>query len=115
MALFLGNAFSLGMLEASSSGLTLRVRPLTLEEVKSLLKEGFVSAVGHQATADILISLLGTTVPCNRVAIKLAAGDKLIVFQLQVRLEEGKILSAEEVAALYREGKATFWLVEVVG
>jgi hypothetical protein len=96
-------------------GLTLRVRPLTLEEVLSLLRGGFISAVGHQATAEILTDLLGVEVPFNRAAITMREGDSLIVFQLRVRLEEGRILTREEVLSLYEGGQASFWLVEVEG
>jgi hypothetical protein len=113
MALFLGNAFSLGMISPGTQGLTLRVRQLSLEEVKALLKEGYTSVVGHQATAEVMSTLLGLPVEANRVAIRLEAGDKLVVFQLGTRLAEGQVLSAEEVASLYKEGKATFFLVEV--
>ncbi len=113
--IYLSNAFSLGMVNPSpEKPLTLRVRVLSLEEVRSLLKEGFVSAVGHQGTAEVLSVLLGTNVPYNRMAIKLVPGDQLIVFQLGVRLEEGRILNEEEVLSLYREGKASFFLVEVL-
>jgi hypothetical protein len=113
--IFLANAFSLNMLGAiPQQGLTLTVRPLSLEEVKELLSSNsFTSAVGHESTASVLTLLTGVETPVNRVAIKLAAGDKLIVFQLQVRLQEGQVLSAEEVFALYNEGKASFMLVEV--
>ncbi len=114
MAQFLSNSFSLGMVNPSPEGLTLRVRPVSLEEVKSLLKGGFISVIGHQATAEILSVLLGTNVPYNRTAIKLVPEDQLIVFQLGVRLEEGRILNEEEVLSLYREGKASFFLVEVL-
>ena len=114
MSLFLSNAFSLGMLQASPEGLTLKVRPVSLEEARSLLQGGFESVVGHPATSQILTTLLGVEVPPRRVAITLKAGDQVLVFQLGVRLEEGKILSSEEVAALYNEGKATFMLVEVL-
>jgi len=114
MAVFLSNSFSLGMLQSPEQPLTLRVRQLSLEEARDLLKEGFVSAVGHQATAEILTTLLGTTVPFNRVAITLRAGDALLVFQLRVRLEEGRILSEEEVRSLHDQGKTSFMLVEVL-
>ncbi len=114
MTLFVANAFSLGMLQASPQPLTLRVRVLSLEEVRSLLKEGYVSAVGHQATAEILTLLLGTSVPSNRVSITLSQGDRVIVFQLRTRLEEGRVLSKEEVEALHRQGLTSFYLVEVL-
>ncbi len=112
---YVSNAFSLSMLNPlPPEGRTIKVRPLTLEEVKSLLQEGFESAVGHQGTADILTTLLGLPVEARRVAISLSPGDKLVVFQLAVRLGEGQVLTAEEVLALYQEGKASFAIVEVV-
>jgi hypothetical protein len=115
MKTYLANAFSLGMLPASPEGLTLRVRAIILEEVLDLLEEGFISAVGHTATAKVLNLLLGTEVPCNRISISLSKGDRLIVFQIKVRLEEGLILSEEEVLSLYEQGQISFYLVEVVG
>jgi hypothetical protein len=89
------------------------VRPIDLERVKSLLKLGFESVVGHQSTAEIISILLGVDVPANRTAIKLQSGDVLIVFQLGVRLNEGQVLSKEEVFELYNKGQASFVMVEV--
>lgn len=104
-----GNAFSLGMLAASP--VNLRVTEVTIEEVKALIQEGFDSAVGHESTARILSALLGVEVPFNRKAVSLSKGDRLVVFQLLTRLEEGKVLTEEEVRALpYR-----FYLVEITG
>jgi hypothetical protein len=102
------------MVNPSPSGLTLKVRPITLEEVKDLLREGFVSAVGHQATAEVLSLLLGTEIPFNRTSISLSQGDRLIVFQIRTRLEEGRVLNKEEVDALYQQGLTSFYLVEVL-
>ncbi len=112
MAIFLANAMSISMLPPQ--GATVRISPITVGEVRALLAEGFQSAVGHPSTAQVLSTLLGVEVPPNRVSISLQVGDTLVVFQLGVRLEEGKILSSEEVATLYREGKATFYKVEVL-
>jgi hypothetical protein len=96
---YLSNAFSLSML--TNFPTCLRVREVTLEDVKKLLSQSsFVSAVGHQATADLLSKLLQIPVPFNRVSITLNSNDVLVVFQLQTRLEEGKILSEEELAKL---------------
>ncbi len=117
MRLFLANTFSLNMLgEVPQHGLTIRVRPIHVGDVAGLLMiHNFLSAVGHEATARILSLLLGVEVPFNRMAIKLVPGDQLIVFQLGVRLQEGQILSEEEVKSLYEQGLASFYLVEVVG
>ena len=114
--LYLANAFSLNMLGAlPPEGLNLRVRPISLEEVKEILRSvsfTFTSAVGHESTAAILSLLTGVEIPVNRIAINLSKEDRLIVFQLGVRLPEGAVLTADEVLALYQEGKASF--VEVV-
>jgi len=113
--LFIANAFSLNMLGAlPPEGLTLTARPLSLEEARSLLQGGFISAVGHESTAKVITTLTGVEVPPNRVAITLSPGDRVVVFQLGIRLQEGQILSEEEVFALYNEGKASFALVEVL-
>jgi hypothetical protein len=107
---YLSNAFSLSMLPPS--GAVIRVSPLTVEETKALLAEGFESAVGHESTASVLSTLLGVEVPPRRVAITLSPGDRVVIFQLRMRLEEGRILNEEEVKALYDQGLASF--VEVV-
>jgi len=116
MAVFLCNSFSLGMLQASpEQPLTLRVRALTLEEAKSLLQGGYTSAVGHPQTALVLSLLLGMEVPSNRIAITLSPGDRVVVFQIKTRLEEGRVLSEKEVMDLHEKGLTSFMLVEVVG
>jgi len=110
--IYLSNALSISMLPPQ--GATVRVSPLTVEETRALLAEGFESAVGHESTAAILSILLGVEVPPRRVAIKLGAGDTLIVFQLLTRLPEGAVLSSEEVLSLVQEGKAAFYKVEIL-
>jgi hypothetical protein len=96
---YLSNAFSLSMLSSFPS--TLYVREASLEEVKELISNStFISAVGHQATADVLSKLLNVQIPFNRIQINLNPNDILIVFQLLTRLEEGKILTEEELASI---------------
>lgn len=110
MKVYIGNAFSLGMLESIPT--KVKIEEISLEEVKSLLSTGdFISAVGHEATAHLLTSLLKIDISYNRIPIKLQKGDKLIVFQLLVRLEEGKILTEEDII---REIPFKFLLVEIM-
>lgn len=71
--------------------------PLTLEESKSMIKEGFESAVGHQSTCDILSSLLKKEVKMNRIQYSQGVGDVALVFKLRGRPEEGKILSSRDI------------------
>ena len=51
-------------------------RKIMLPEVKELfVNNGFISAAGHQATADLLTRIIGITIPMNRVAISMKKGD----------------------------------------
>lgn len=104
----LSNAFSLSMVEAP---IVISIREASVSEVKSLIANGFTSAIGHEGTARVLSQLLGVEVPVNRIMVRLMPGTILIVFQLLVRLEEGRILSASEVEELVRSGKAKFFII----
>lgn len=74
-----------------------RFNKIDAEQARVLLSEDFTSAIGHQGAAEILSSILGVPVKANRIAIRMAAGDKAVVFRVLQRLEEGKVLSAEEL------------------
>jgi hypothetical protein len=95
----------------SSSETELKVKEITVEQARSFLKnQEFVSAVGHSSTAEVLSRLLDIEIVPNRVSIKISKNDQLLVFQLLVRLEEGRVLSREELLAL----PFKFYLVEVL-
>jgi hypothetical protein len=80
---------------------TFTLKDITLEEAKKLVKENeILSAVGHQSTADILTTLLETEIPMNRIQFAQETGQKALVFKLNGRPEEGKILTAEEIEAI---------------
>ena len=102
--LYLANAFSLNML-GTKAKVKIRIEKITAEEVKNIIQfhGKFQSAIGHLSTANVLSELLGIEVPHNRTEIKLEKGDVLIVFQVKARLEEGKVLSKEEILALPTE------------
>lgn len=85
----LANAFSLQMLNLDQVS-TVNVSPLTVDQVKDLLSDGFVSAVGHADTATVLSDLLSLDVPVNRVSVSLSPDTTLVVAQLVGgRLPEG--------------------------
>jgi len=107
--LYLGNAFSLGMLYHDDT--TLKVYGADLITVKSLLQSReWQSCIGHASTADLLSNLLDMKIEMNRINVKLQKDDVIIVFQLMQRLEEGKVLSKEELQNLSYK----FYVVEVV-
>ena len=107
--LFLANAFALSMLRADTATIAVQVVPIDL--VRELLaSREFINAVGHQSTAELLSQLLDMPITANRIEIKLEQGDELIVFQLMVRLPEGKVYTKEELLTI----PFKFYLVRVL-
>ncbi len=79
--------------------------PLTVAEAREIVAEGFVSAIGHLSTANLLSKILGRQVPVNRIPVVLEPGDRALVFQLERRLPEGRVLGeAELLRAGFRLG-----------
>lgn len=77
---------------------TFRLSNISLEDVKEMLtEENIISAIGHNATAEIMSELVGIAIPTNRIQAKQEAGQKAIIFKLLKRPEEGKILNREEI------------------
>jgi hypothetical protein len=77
--------------------------PLTLEGARTLLREfrqegkTIQSAIGHQATAELLSGLLNYTVMVNRMEFKQTVETVALIFKLKGRPPAGKILSREEL------------------
>lgn len=65
-------------------------REISKDEVVEMIKGDYISVIGHVATANFLSALLNTTIPYNRKAIKMRAGDKAIIFRLSSRCREGQ-------------------------
>jgi len=93
-----------------SANAIIKVSEAEVEKIRSLMKNNFTSAVGHQSTSEILSQLLNVTVPMNRISVKLKEGDTIIIFQLLMRLEEGKVLTADEILSLPHK----FYIAEVL-
>lgn len=77
--------------------------PMELAAARSLLKERFVSAIGHPATASLLEALLHCPIPVDRKAITLSPGDRALVFRLLDRLPEGFVATSAHLATLRYE------------
>lgn len=93
---------------------THELRRCALETAREMAKTApaINSAIGHEATAQILTELLGVPVAVNRQAHVSKPGDVALVFKLKGRPPEGKILSREEMEAI---GYEFFTLVHVAG
>jgi len=82
---------------ATTNG-TYTIKDIDLESARNLIKDhGFVSAIGHQATADILSDILQLKVPRNRIEFRQKVGQLAIVLKLNERPPEGQILDREQM------------------
>lgn len=71
---------------------------ITLGQARQLVDGAEIdSAIGHASTAEIMTTLLGADVPVNRQMFAQAVGQQALVFKLNGRPEEGRILTAEEI------------------
>ena len=74
--------------------------PISVDQARELLQNGFASVVGHPASAQFLAEKLGIEVPVNRVAVEMQPGDRAVVLRLKGRLPEGKVLTEEEMKTM---------------
>lgn len=72
--------------------------PLTDAEAIQRVRGGFESAIGHPGAAQVLAQRLHLPVPVVRRSVTLQVGDAALVLRLLIRLPEGKVLSADELA-----------------
>lgn len=74
--------------------------PLDGAQARALVRDGFISAIGHESTARVLGAVLGVEVPMSRVRISLAPGDRALVFRLKTRPPEGALLDEAALRAM---------------
>lgn len=101
--LILAGAFSVNMLPPFTPA-RINVAETTREDfvraINRLRHLPRLSVIGHKATADVLSQILGFQVPENRVNYTAEDGDLIAVFIPGVRIEEGKILTEDELKNL---------------
>ena len=107
MRTVIANAFSVNMLKSDTM---LFFAQITLDIARFYINDSgkIYSIVGHQATADLLSTKLGYPVPFNRDNYKKEKDDKIIVCLPNKRLEEGQVLSKEELSQI----DVRFWLIK---
>lgn len=70
---------------------TYKMVDLTLDQARDLAtqnKDNLLSAIGHNATADVLTKLLGVDVAANRIIFTQDIGQKAIVLKMKGRLPD---------------------------
>ncbi len=102
---YIGNAFSLNMVQGDCQ---IRVINVTPEQAQQfVLQRAPMSVVGHADTAAIMEGLLSTSVPMNRASLTLKVGDELLVGQYSgPRLAEG--------TTFLPEGATIRWVLVIV-
>lgn len=73
--------------------------PLRLDEARRLAASGFISAIGHAGTAELLSAALEADVPVNRTSVTMQPGDRALVLRVPGRLPEGAVLDAGRLRA----------------
>lgn len=77
---------------------TWKMSTVDLDFAQNLVRNSFISAVGHSSTAEVMSTILGVEVPANRISLyDLEVGTQILCFKLKERAPEGKILSKEEI------------------
>ena len=99
MTTFLLNAFPNSLLVPEIIGHRKIVKRISELTVKSFLRNGYVSAIGHDSTANVLSVRLGIEVKKARINVAPVDGDILIIaaFTPPRRLEEGELFTEEEI------------------
>lgn len=73
------------------------------EAVAFLRSPGWISAIGHSGTAQLLTQLSGVEVCLNRISTRLEPDDEALVFRLLQRQQEGIELTLEAVRGMPHE------------
>ncbi len=102
----ISNAFSVNMLREMAF---LSFIPTNISDVKFYIQEGeLYSIIGHKATADLLTAKLGVEIKYNRENYTRKKDDRIIVCLPSKRLEEGKVLTLEELEQI----DIKFWVIK---
>ncbi len=108
--LYLVSTFDLGMLPGDCR---MTADQLEAESVAHYLKshEGYYeSIVEHASTAEFLSQKFDFPVEVNRKEVKIAYGDTVYVCQVGVRLQEGQVLTKEQLDII----PVSFWVVTIM-
>ena len=103
--IILSNAFSVNMLKHDE---LLFFGQIDLETAKTLAQDGIYSVIGHQSTADLLSAKLGVEIKMNRENYKKESDDSIIVCLPSKRLDEGKVLTLDELNQI----DIKFWIIK---
>jgi hypothetical protein len=77
------------LITSSKTPMTLKTKPITLDEVRKIISDKEIeSYIGHEATANLLSSLLNRDIPTNRAMYDPKPNDVAVIIRLKKRLEK---------------------------
>lgn len=85
---------------------TYQYQETTFDVVEDMVwdeKNHVISAIGHRSTAVVFSRLARKTTFANRISISMEVGDKAIVFKPKMRLQEGQVLTDDELESMEYE------------
>jgi len=116
MVTYLVNAFSLNMV--NTDRLYMRIDRVDADKFCSELRtridnNELQNAIGHDSTMAIVNSLCSVNMNVNRVSVKANDNDELLIIMIGERLQEGKVLSENEIKEMMNKGKVNFYIANV--
>ena len=109
--IYITNGFSPSMLKLPAA---VEFKEVGKDEFCNATSKG-VNAIGHAGTIDLINNLCGIALSVNRISITATVGDEIYIIMLTTRLEEGKVLNADEIQRIYNEGKVRLVKAKVYG
>ena len=85
------------VIPAGSDGIWEAVSIETESVRMSLQRFEWVSAVGHESSAQVMSKALRVEIPCNRIQVSPEPGDRLLCFKLNGRAPEGVVLNESQL------------------
>jgi len=112
MGLYLLNGFSPAMLDSVLSAVYFNQIPdvMLCGELNS---DELVNAIGHKSTMNLINQLCKTNLKENRIQVKLKDKDEAYIIVVTERLEEGKVLSDEEIKEMFEKDKIKIYYARV--
>ena len=74
--------------------------PISLIDAKKWVEMDFISAIGHESTAQLLSQLLEKDIIYQRISIAMQPQDKALIFLIKKRLPDTRELTQADILQL---------------
>ncbi len=102
MTIYLTNTFSPMMIapkNGNKAPVLFQGKEVSLSDIMRAFRQGdMISAVSHEATAEIFSMILGENIEFNRASLKLEKGDKLYVMIPNFRADKAREFTKAELS-----------------